>query len=54
MELDLGFFEELCRYGRVTPPTDIVFSKSHFREPVILPELISVEGALEALDEVTR
>ena len=53
-ELDPEVSEELRRYGKATTPTDIVFSKSPFRGPVILPEMISVDEALKALDEVTR
>lgn len=46
--------EELRKYGRLTTPTDLVFSKNPSLPPVILSEFFTVKEALKAIDEVTR
>ena len=49
-ERDLKIGEELKKYGGVVLPISVVLPAGVEGEPIILPELITPEIAIEALD----
>ena len=48
---DQVIWDDLARYGRVNLPTNIVFPADPTLPGIIMPETISVEDALKALEK---